>query len=104
MSVDTLSTIKRLAFRGSLVFTLKAEREMDADGITKNDVVEAIVNAHRIHKVVRSRSPEASGHRDRLYVIKGMTLDNVVLYTKGKLVREADREVFYVLISCKRSL
>ncbi|MBN1343581.1 MAG: hypothetical protein JXQ73_12910 [Phycisphaerae bacterium] len=102
--MDVLLTIKRLALRRSLVFTLKAEREMDADGITQDDVIEAIVGAHRIHKVVRSRSSLRTSSRERLYVIKGMTLDNVVIYTKGRLVREPEREVFYVLMSCKRSL
>ncbi len=33
-----------------------------------------------------------------------MTLDNVVIYTKGKIVKEADREMFYVLISCKHAI
>ncbi len=102
--MDVLLTIKRSAFRRSLIFTLKAEREMNSDGITKDDVVEAIVNAHRIDKVLRSRSPLRSGPHDRLYVIKGMTLDNVVIYTKGRLMRQRDRQVFYILISCKRSL
>lgn len=32
-----------------------------------------------------------------------MTLDNVVVYTKGKIVREAGRVMFYVLISCMRA-
>ncbi|MCY2950704.1 MAG: hypothetical protein NTU53_01855 [Planctomycetota bacterium] len=102
--MDLLSTIKRLAFRHDLVFTLKAQEEMDADDITKDDVIEAIVNAHRIDKVLRSRSPLRRSASDRLYVIKGMTLDNVVIYTKGKIVRELNRMVFYVLISCKKAM
>jgi hypothetical protein len=102
--VDLLLTIKRLAFRRNLIFTLKAEEEMEIDDITKDDVIEAIVSAHRIDKVLQSRSTRRAGSRDRLYVIKGMTLDNVVIYTKGKIVREADREMFYVLISCKHAI
>lgn len=74
------------------------------DDITKDDVIEAVVNAHRIDKVLRSRSPFRTGSHERLYVIKGMTLDNVVIYTRGKIVREAGRQVFYVLLSCKRCL
>jgi len=77
---------------------------MDADDISKDDVIEAIVNAHRIDKVLRSRSPLRRSASDRLYVIKGMTLDNVVIYTKGKIVRELNRMVFYVLISCKKAI
>ena len=102
--MDVLLTIKRLAFRRNIVFTLKAQQEMNADDITRDDVVEAIVNAHRIDKVLQSRSPLRTNSRERLYVIKGMTLDNVVIYTKGKIVRESGRDVFYVLISCKKAI
>lgn len=102
--MDILLTIKRLAFRRDLIFTVKAEEEMELDDITKDEVVEAIVNAHRIDKVLHSRSRFRESSKERLYVIKGMTFDNVVLYTKGKIKREMDREVFYVLVSCKRAL
>jgi hypothetical protein len=101
--LDLLSTIKRLLLRRQMVFTSKARAEMEADDITWEDVTEAVVSAHRIDKVLRSRSPFRHHAHERLYVIKGMTLDNVVIYTKGKIVREADRRVFYVLTSCKRS-
>jgi len=33
-----------------------------------------------------------------------MTLDNVVIYTKGKIARDAGGLVFYVLVSCKQAL
>ncbi len=102
--MDLLLTLKRLAFRRNLIFTFKAEQEMEADDITKDDVIEALVNAHRIDKVLHSRSTLRRSSRDRLYVIKGMTLDNVVIYTKGKIVKEADREMFYILISCKHAI
>lgn len=102
--MDVLLVIKRLAFRRNLIFTLKAENEMYQDDITKDDVIESLVNALRVDKVLRSRSPFRESARDRLYVIKGMTLDNVVIYTKGKIAREMNGEMSYVLISCKCAL
>jgi hypothetical protein len=101
--VDLLATIKRLAFRRSLVFTGKARDEMDAAGITRDDAIEAIVNAHRIDKAMRSRSEFRSRPREYLCVIKGMTLDNMVLYTKGRIATDLDGELSYVVVSCKRS-
>lgn len=103
-SVDLLSSIKRLVLQRRIVFTRKAACEMEAAGITTEDVIEAIANSHRIHKVIRSRSPMRGHVGERLYVIKGMTLDNMVIYTKGKIVREAGHNVFYVLVSCKEAL
>ena len=38
-----------------------------------------------------------------LYVIKGLTFDGLAIYTKGKILKYAEQEVFYVLISSKRS-
>lgn len=36
-------------------------------------------------------------------MIKGITYDGMVIYTKGKITTFEGREVFYVLISSKRS-
>jgi hypothetical protein len=41
--------------------------------------------------------------RETLYVIKGISYDGVVIYTKGRIATFEGREVFYVLISSKRS-
>lgn len=49
--MDVLLAIKRLVFRRNIVFTRKAEAEMEVDGLTKDDVVESIVTAQRIDKV-----------------------------------------------------
>ena len=38
--------------------------------------------------------------KKKLYVIKGITYDNLVVYTKGKI----SNENFYILISSKRAL
>jgi len=36
-------------------------------------------------------------------VIKGLTFDGIDVYTKGKLLVQQGTDVFYVLISSKRS-
>ena len=99
--VDVLLKIKRLAMARRIVLTRKAEDEMDADGLSEDDVIESIVCARRIEKVIRST---VSGRTDKLYVIKGRTFANALIYTKGKIVRDADRETFYILISSKRAM
>ena len=104
--MEILARIKRLILRGDYKFTLKAREEMDVEDITELEVAEAIVNAHRIDKVLRSRSPYHGATSERLYVIKGLTLANRLLYTKGKITRDTDaageeRETFYILISTK---
>ena len=36
-------------------------------------------------------------------MIKGLTFDGLDIYTKGKILKQEEREVFYVFISSKRS-
>jgi hypothetical protein len=84
-------------------FTLKAETERIRDGLTVEDVLESILNANAIKKVVRSRSRDRSRRREPLYVIESPTFTGLWLYTKGTIRRKAGREVFYVLISSKLS-
>lgn len=102
-TVDVLSRIKRLAVARRIVLTRKAEEEMDADGLSEDEVIESIVNARRIAKVIRSTRRGASAPVEKLYVIKGLTFANVLVYTKGKIVRDAGQETFYILISSKRA-
>ena len=40
---------------------------------------------------------------EKLYVIKGLTFDGLDIYTKGKILRQEGVDIFYVLISSKRS-
>jgi hypothetical protein len=103
--VDPLTRIKRLILLGDYRFTLKARLEMEEDSITELEVTEAIINARRIDKTLRSENP-GTGLRERLYVIKGVTFGNRALYTKGKIYREEQpgggfTETFYILISSK---
>ena len=100
--MDILARIKSLIRAEKVVFTLKAQIEIEADQLTEDLVCEAILNAIAIDKTIRSRKPE-SGKREILYVIKGMTDDGLLIYTKGKFKTIGQQEVFYVFISSKRS-
>jgi hypothetical protein len=100
--MDVLVRIKRLIVCRRVLFTEKAEIEMLRDALTPELVYEAILNAPAIFKVLRSRNRRA-GKSERLYVIKGLTFDGLDVYTKGKILKKGEVEVFYVLISSKKS-
>jgi hypothetical protein len=100
--VEILARIQRLVLQDKVLFTAKAQAEMDLDGLTDDDVVEALLNAEDIDKVVRSKSRWRRKSRDRLYIIKSATFDGTAIYTKGAIRKEEGYEVFYVLISAKR--
>ena len=100
--MDALITIKRLVISRRVLFTEKAEVEMALDALTPELVYEAILNAPAIFKVLRSRNPKTH-QAERLYVIKGLTFDGVGVYTKGKILNKEGVELFYVLISSKKS-
>ena len=100
--MDILIRIKRLVISRKVLFTEKAEIEMSVDNLTPELVYEAILNAPAIFKTLRSRNPR-SRKTERLYIIKGMTFDGMEIYTKGKIMTKEGVDVFYVLISSKRS-
>ncbi len=100
--MDVLIRIKRLVIARRVLFTEKAECELSADSLTPETVFEAILNAPAVSKVLRSRNPRTR-KVERLYVIKGLTFDGLALYTKGKILKKEGVEVFYVLISSKKS-
>ena len=100
--MEVLIRIKRLIIARQVLFTQKAEEEMASDHLTPELVYESILNALAVFKVLRSRNPR-SGNTERLYVIKGMTFDGLDIYTKGKFMTKKGVDVFYVLISSKRS-
>ena len=101
---QTLTRIKRCIIKGQVRFTFKAELEMLADHLSRLDVLEAILGAQGISKVLKSRRRPSSGGTDRLYVILGFTYDGILVYTKGKLQRESGQEVYYILISSKKAV
>jgi hypothetical protein len=100
--MDIFIRIKRIVVARRVIFTEKAETEMAADALTPELVYESILNAPAVFKVIRSRNPHTK-QVERLYVIKGLTFDGLDIYTKGKILTKEGEEVFYVLISSKRS-
>jgi hypothetical protein len=52
---QTLKRIKRCIITGQVRFTFKAELEMLADHLSRLDVLEAILGAQEISKVLKSR-------------------------------------------------
>lgn len=103
MPSSDLAKIKRLIILGRYRFTRKAELERLRDGLLQTDVLEAIINANEIKKVLRSTSPFRAGRRDKLYIIEGFTFDGLLIYTKGVIRREFGQETLYILVSAKRS-
>lgn len=101
--MDVLHRIKRLVASGRFHVTLKAQAELDADDLSPQDAIEAILNAQAIKKTLRSRSQQRESASEKLYVIEGFNYAGTLIYTKGAIKREAEGEVFYLLISSKRS-
>jgi hypothetical protein len=99
-----LLRIKRCCLTGRVVFTDKADTERVAAGLSRDDVIEAIVNAPAIYKTLRSRASGRVRRGERLFVIVGLTHHGMLVYTKGALRRFAGEERFYVLVSAKRSV
>lgn len=100
--MDAFKRIKRLVMARQVKFTEKAAMEMKVDHLLPEMVFEAIWNAPSIYKTVRSKNPR-TGKRETLYIIKGLTLEGMLIYTKGKIADYEGQEVFYVIISSKRS-
>jgi len=100
---DVLVKIKRLLIAGRYRFTAKAELEMLGDDLLPADVLEAIINAVGIKKVVTSTSKQRRRRREKLYIIESFTYDGVFVYTKGTFRKEDGIDVYYLLVSSKRS-
>ena len=100
---NILVRIKRAVLAGNYAFSEKARLEMETDGLTELDIAESILNAVAIYKRIRSRSPHRQHSREYLYVIQSTNLEGLMIYTKGKLVTEADVEKYYFFISSKKA-
>lgn len=94
--------IKRAVLAGNVVYTRKADAEMEADALLRSDAVESILYATAIYKTIRSTSPMRTRRREYLHVIQSTNLDGSMIYTKGKLVAVAGDDPYYILISAKR--
>ena len=99
--MDVLLRIKRLVIARRVQFTMKAEEERLRDGLSVEDVLESVVNANAVKKVLRSRSPARIHARKRLYVIESPTFSGTWVYTKGTIRGRGQQEVFYVFVSSK---
>ena len=99
--IDVLVQTKRLVIRGAVRFTEKARDEMEQDNLTAEEVLEAVVNAQAISKTIKSHSPLRRHSREKRYVIKSFSYSGTLIYTKGTIVKEDDRETFYIFISSK---
>ena len=97
--MDMLKRIKGLIVRRQYRFSDKAADELAADGLEEADILESILNADRIKKTMRSFVQPG----EKLYVFEGPNYHGTLIYSKGKITREAGEEIFYVLISSKRS-
>lgn len=99
-----LVKIKRLVAAGHYEFTLKADLECAADGLTRDDVIESILNAQFL-RVKNSRSPWRPNRRETLYIIDSFNFTGTPIYSKGVLrTINDDATDFYILISGKRSV
>lgn len=93
---DILIKIKRAVLSGRYAFSEKARLEMEMDNLTELDVA--------IYKKIRSRSPFRQGAHEYLYIIQSSNLEGLVVYTKGKLVKDGTTETYYFLISSRKAL
>jgi hypothetical protein len=76
-----LVKIKRLVTAGRYEFTMKADLECVADGLTRQDVIESILNAQFL-RVKNARSPWRQNKRERLYIIDSFNFDGVPVYLR----------------------
>ena len=101
---DTLVRIKRAVLLGHYAFSEKASLELEADRLTELDIIESIVNAVAIYKTIRSESPYRKQSKEYLHIIQSTNLEGLMIYSKGKLVKEAGIETYYFLISSKKAV
>jgi hypothetical protein len=99
-----LVRIKRIIVAGHYDFTLKADLECAADGLTREDVIESILNSQFL-RVKNSISPWRRGRREQIYIIDSFNFEGVPIYSKGVIRRINEHESeFYILISGKRAI
>jgi hypothetical protein len=99
--MDVLIRIKRLVISRRIQFTLKAEAERLRDGLSVEDVLESILNANAVQKILRSTSMGRAYRGEHLYIIESPTYTGNWVYTKGCLRGRGRQEVFYVFVSAK---
>jgi hypothetical protein len=99
-----LVKVKRLVAAGHYEFTLKADLECAADGLLREDVIEAILSAQFL-RVKNSVSLWRKGQREQLYIIDSFNFEGVPIYAKGVIREVSEHEAeFFIIISGKRSV
>ncbi len=76
---EILKRIKRLILAGQYIFTEKALIERERGHLSEDDVVESIMNAQDIYKVINSTSIHRTGKKEKLYVIVSFTYDGLLI-------------------------
>jgi hypothetical protein len=104
MRLSPLLRIKRCCLFGRVVFTEKAEDEHLASGLTRDHILEAVINAPALYKTLRSRASGRWARRETLYIVVGITHEGILVYTKGALRRFSGQDYFYLFVSAKRSI
>ena len=97
-----LRKIKDCIIIGNYRFTEKAKKEMLRDNLDYLEVLESIVNAQFITKKIKSVNQKKQ-QKEYLYIIKSFDYSGLLIYTKGKLFKQKEKEMFYILISSKLS-
>ena len=101
--MDVLARIKRLVLRRHYRFTVKAQEELQLDGLLRQDAIESILNAQSITKTLRSTSLQRRHAGERLYVIESFNYSGTLIYTKGKITKDEGVTTYYLLVSSKRA-
>ncbi|MBI2026609.1 MAG: hypothetical protein HYS98_02195 [Deltaproteobacteria bacterium] len=101
--MDILKKIKKYAVARRIRFTEKARTERLHDHLSVEDIIESLVNAQAINKILRSRSSERKMRREKLFVIISPNMDGTLIYTKGLFRKHENVEEYYLFISSKWS-
>lgn len=101
--MDILVRIKQLVLRGRVEWTSSAVVQMMQDNLLQEEVLESIMNAQFV-RVKRTRSKSRTRRTEKVYIIESFSYSNILIYTKGTFRRRGHEEVFYILISAKRSI
>jgi hypothetical protein len=101
--MDILVRIKRCALANRIRLTEKARGELELDDLIPDDIRESLMNAKAIYKTVRSTNSRTR-RKEYLHIIRSPNLTGILIYTKGKICTEEGEDVYYLLVSSKRSI
>jgi len=74
---------------------------MAHSGITREDVIESIINAQFV--ITKSSiSRYRKSKKEKVHIMKSFTLDGLYVYTKGVIRKVNGEEHFFIIISAKK--